>query len=65
MKKTLLKPLVMATLLVGISAGLVVADSHARSPGAQAARADINKTLGFVPGFLDSLPDAAPRCPVA
>jgi AhpD family alkylhydroperoxidase len=59
MKKTLLNTLVMPLVLVTLSTGLAAAQDQTHSPQAQATRVDIKKTLGFVPGFLDSMPDAA------
>lgn len=45
-----------------VLAGLVAAPGFAaskRSPAASATLKDIEKTIGFVPGFLEQLPDAA------
>jgi AhpD family alkylhydroperoxidase len=61
MKKTLLTMLLTAAVMVTVTmtGRRAIADNHKRSPEAQAALADIAKTLGFVPGFLDALPDPA------
>jgi AhpD family alkylhydroperoxidase len=60
MKKTLLTMLTAAVLVtVTMSGRPAIADDHKRSPEAEAALADIAKTLGFVPGFLQNLPDPA------
>ncbi|HEY0715154.1 MAG TPA: carboxymuconolactone decarboxylase family protein [Polyangia bacterium] len=61
-KARLLRTTLVTTLaLVGGAAASAVAapGSSAMAPAAQAARADIQKTLGFVPQFLTKFPDAA------
>ncbi len=57
MKTSILNSLLAALALSFASTGLAAAEDHGHSPGAQAARADITKTLGFVPSFLDIMPD--------
>jgi len=54
---TVKKVMMMATVAV---AGLAFAPTAraADSPAATAAKADIQKTFGFVPQFLSKLPDA-------
>src|SRR5262245_24772860 len=59
MNNDVLKTLVIAAALVISGASLASAGGASHSREAQAARADITKTLGFVPGFLDAMPDAA------
>lgn len=50
----------IATLAIATSLGLpAAAAADAPSPAAQAARADITKTLGFVPQFFTRFPDVA------
>ena len=50
----------IATTLLGASLALALGGTvHAASPAAEAARADIQKTLGFAPQFLLKLPESA------
>jgi AhpD family alkylhydroperoxidase len=60
MIKTLFAALALATIVTAPAAaeGRPPAQSPAQSP-AQVARADIAKTLGFVPGFFDAFGEAA------
>src|SRR5262249_2803522 len=55
---TLRNRTVRMTLLATLLAPAFVATAHAGTP-ADAARADITATYGFVPGFLKALPDNA------
>src|SRR5688500_5402507 len=48
---------VVAVLVVGV--GVVAEQARAETREAAAARADIQKTFGFVPGFLKATPDVA------
>jgi AhpD family alkylhydroperoxidase len=52
---TKLTKILFAALALCTTAGLAVAEA----PSAQATRADIAKTLGFVPGFFDAFGDTA------
>jgi AhpD family alkylhydroperoxidase len=55
---TKLAKILLAALALFTTASMASAEGPAPS-GAQAARTDIAKTLGFVPGFLDSFGDSA------
>src|SRR6266850_3424051 len=56
--RTTLLTTISATLLALAAAGPARAETNVNRD-AQAARADIQKTLGFTPGFLKALPDNA------
>src|SRR5262245_38094448 len=56
--KTKLVTLSLALVVLGAS-GVARAETGKPSPAAAAARADISKTLGFVPQFFLKFPDAA------
>jgi len=58
MNRLLSNMLLIAVALVAWGSGPAAAEGPAHSKDAQAARADIAKTLGFVPGFLDVMTDA-------
>jgi AhpD family alkylhydroperoxidase len=55
---TFAKTLIAVLALTSIATGSVAAEGPAPSP-AQAARSDIAKTLGFVPGFFDTFGELA------
>src|SRR5262245_32609113 len=58
MTKTIRTVLLFALTLLAVPAGLAIAAPPAHSPDAQAARADIQKTLGFLPRFFDAMADS-------
>lgn len=58
MTKHLSKLLLICLALLAAPTGLVLAAPSSHSPEAQAARADIQKALGFVPRFFDGFVDS-------
>jgi AhpD family alkylhydroperoxidase len=56
-KHTLITTLSAVTLALALALGGTARAEPKPSPDAQAARADVQKTLGFMPGFIKALPD--------